>query len=172
VRTIALILTLIACIAATQPASAPVTAPTSRATTRPNPLADPTAAVTRLVELIQQENFDEARGLSLHSMTATEVRKAYAAMVTGMHNGGRIEIIETHRADPVAMVLCRWVSPKKVNIFGMIAVQRYDDWKVQVGPLNKRRLTEGESNAMLKLDEIIAPRVKELQAAAATQPLK
>lgn len=140
----------------------------TRPATRPNPLREPDLAVQRFFDLLRREDFSNARLISLHSITSSELREAMAKMIAGFHEGKKPVIVDVHRAGNVAIVECQIMSARgeKEFAFGLITVQRYDDWKIQIGPPNPLKLTEGERNYFAEVAARLEQRVAERKVEA------
>lgn len=153
-------------VAATHPANEP----TSRPATRPNPLANPVSAVTYMFELIGKQDFAQLHDVSFERATATELREQCQQVLAALQHGFTVRTLDSASEGNVASVICQFSTARGTPQppFSIIAVQRFDDWRVCVGALGPSKLTPGERENLAVVVKWRAQRLAELSAT--TQP--
>ena len=117
-----------------------------------DPLATPEATVKQMFDLMQKEDVTGVRAMMLDPMPAEKLRAEISAIADRMNSGAKWEIVNSHVQGVAAVVIFRTTFPDgKKDFSPLILINRYDRWKVQLGPLNVRRFSGGEKESLNKV---------------------
>lgn len=159
-----------AAIAALQAVTQPAATAQSRAQSS-DPLASPTGAVRHMFELMQKRDVQGVAAMMTDPLPASVLRSEVVNVAERLENGATWEIADSRSNDVAAVVIFRTTFPDgRQDVSPLLLVNRYDRWKVLLGPLNERRFTSSEKmhmNAMLAWGE---KRLAHLRDALTTRP--
>ena len=154
--------------ASTQPSS---TQPSSQPTTRvaspaANPLATPVSAVEYMLKLAKAEDFEALHNVDLQMGASTELRAKFAPVIKWYRTGYRVSVLSSKQDKAVASVICELVDSEgeRRQVFSVMTVMRFDEWKVEIGAPAARRLTSGERDSIMKLEDWRRQRLAELRS--------
>ena len=153
----------------TQPAPESISAST-RPAIAPNPLASPIGAVEYLLRLTKADDFETIHGVNLQQATVSELRDEYAPLTRRFRAGYTMPVVDSKESGTVTSVICSSddKTGKRRAVFSVYAIKRFDDWKVEISSPNFRRLSPGEREAVMKLNDWRLKRLAELHPT--TQP--
>ncbi|MEA2710372.1 MAG: hypothetical protein QOF78_2973 [Phycisphaerales bacterium] len=154
-------------------ATAPTTAATMPATTRfVDPLTTPTGAITYMFAQMKNQDVHGVRAMMADPMPPEKLRGEIRAIANRLNGGAKWEIVDTRIDGVAAIVLFRTTLPDGTDeVAPLVFVNRYDRWKVLLGPLNLRKFTDGEKDSMNKVLEWGVKRLSEIRGGApATAP--
>jgi hypothetical protein len=146
---------------------------TTQAATRPaDPLETPQSAVIHLFKLMQSNDAGEVRAILMDPPPLEELKPQVNAVAWKLNKGAKFELMETEVRKRAAVVIYRTTYPKgRTEMSPVLLLQRYDRWKVILGPINPARYTPAEKQDLLDVGSWMQERLAALNAgSAATQP--
>ena len=166
-----------AAIAALQAVTRPTSLPTTaEAATQPgaanDPLSSPRDAVAHMFELMRARDVKGVAAMMTDPLPPDALRGEVASIASRLESGAEWEILESRTNGAAALVIFRTTYPDgRREVSPLLLVNRYDRWRVQLGPVNERRFTSGEK---MDLNQVLAWGEKRLailrDAPAATKP--
>lgn len=149
-------------LAVTQPTTA--SAATQSPIKSADPLATPSSAIAYLFELMKKQDVTGVRAMMADPVPAEKLRGEVSKVAEQLHSGATWEIVQSHDDGVVAVVLYRTTfADGRQDVSPAIFVNRYDRWKVLLGPLNLKKFTPGEKQSLNKVLAWAEPRLKELR---------
>jgi hypothetical protein len=149
--------------AVTRPAQ-PTTATSAPAD---HPLATPSGAAAHLLALMSREDVEGVRTMMTDPLPANVIRGEVRGVADRLAGGAKWTIADAKESGVAAVVIVETKFPDgKLDHTPMIFVQRYDRWKVLLGPVNPKKYTEGEVISMNKLSDWLGTRLSELRRAS------
>jgi hypothetical protein len=152
--------------------------PTSRSARTPttgdsnDPLATPQSAVTHLIGLMEKEDVLGVRSMMADpSLPLNQLGTEVSAVANRLHGGAKWELVQTHTDGVASVVIFRTTFPDGRSEFApLVLVNRYDRWKVLLGPLNLRKFADFEKADMKQVLAWAASRLNELQGVPTIRP--
>jgi len=137
-----------------------------------DPLATPQSAVTHLIGLMEKEDVIGVRSMMADpSLPLNTLGAEVGAVAKRLHGGATWEIVQTHTDGVASVVIFRTTFPDgRAEIAPLVLVNRYDRWKVLLGPLNLKKFANFEKDDMKQVLAWAAPRLDELRGVPTTRP--
>ena len=130
-----------------------------------DPLTTPQGAVTRLFALMEKEDVLGVRAMMADaSLPVNKLQPEVKAVADRLRGGAKWQIIDTNTQGEASFVIFRTRFPDgHEETSPLLLINRYERWKVILGPLNMKRFTPGEKESMTKVSNWGAKRLQELR---------
>ena len=137
-----------------------------------DPLATPQSAVTHLIGLMEKEDVLGVRSMMADpSLPLNKLGAEVSAVANRLHSGATWQVVETHTDGVASVVIFRTTFPDgRAEFSPLVLVNRYDRWKVLLGPLNLKKFANFEKDDMKQVLAWAAPRLNELRGVPTTRP--
>jgi hypothetical protein len=141
------------------------TGPASAGSASDDPLATPDSAVTHLFDLMQKQDVTGVRSIMADpSLPLNQLSKEVSGVAERLRGGAKWDIVQSRTEGVAAVVIFRTRFPDgRQEISPLVLVNRYDRWKVLLGPLNLKKYTPGEKESMNKVLVWAGKRLEELR---------
>jgi hypothetical protein len=117
-----------------------VTQPSTQSSSS-DPLATPDATVTHMFELMQKQDVTGVRAMMADPLPADQLRREISAVADRLNGGAKWAVVQSRTDGVAAVVIFRTRFPDgKEDFSPIMMVNRYDRWKVMLGPINLRKL--------------------------------
>jgi len=120
---------------------------------------------------MREQNVQSIRAMMLEPLPVERLRPEVQAIAEKLAGGAQVQILQTQVRGSAAAVLYRTTySTGQEEVVAQVLINRYDRWKVILGGLNLKRLTEGEIADMNNVLEWAADRLAELRPKPESKP--
>jgi len=145
-----------------------VTQPSTQSSSS-DPLATPDATVTHMFELMQKQDVTGVRAMMADPLPADQLRREISAVADRLNGGAKWAVVQSRTDGVAAVVIFRTRFPDgKEDFSPIMMVNRYDRWKVMLGPINLRKFTAGEKESLNQVLAWAADRMDQLRGVSTT----
>ena len=129
-----------------------------------DPLATPDSAIAHMFDLMQKQDVTGVRAMMADPLPSEQLRGQVSDVADRLNSGAKWQIVDRRIEGAAAVVIFRTTfADGKEELAPLVLVNRYDRWKVMLGPLNLHKFTVGEKEQLSKVMGWAGKRLDELR---------